>query len=515
LQIEAGHRPPEDAGRLREGVAALVRPLALSEEETLAMRYRHALCLYPYVADQRPGIGIFPPTGLEYVATAMKDHVGRISLVDLRHELRLAPLDKMVRFIEGEGVDLICISVGWKARYRKVCDYVAKLPSDRTIVVGGHEASLEVEDLLQRCPNVDAVVRGEGEQTIVEVADGRPWDEILGLSYRNNGSIVHNDNRPLHPIDGIVAPDRNLRRSRYVPVLRGSQLLSVQFDTILASRGCPYKCDFCSLTVNPLGQKRDYASRSVESVVEEIASSPAEFILFADDIFFLEPRKAEALCDQLIERGIKKRYGVQCRIEIFKFPRMLEKAYRAGFRVMLLGIESANDKILKQLHKGFTTDDVRKAFKVLRRFPFWYHAYFIYGIMGQTEEEMMAIPEFARELGVQSISLSLLRMDKFTPMRQEIENTPGYWISSNGYVYSKEFDKMRLRRIRNRIRNRFQYRPAQLARSLRALSECDVLTPAQAMTVALKAPVFAWDYAAHRCHKTVQRVRSFFKSSAE
>ncbi|MFQ5423953.1 MAG: B12-binding domain-containing radical SAM protein [Phycisphaerae bacterium] len=472
------------------------------------MTYRHALCLYPYVVDQRPGIGIFPPTGLEYIATALKGHVRRISLVDLRHERPLQPIRKMTRFIEREGVDLICICVGWRARYRQICEYLGQLPSRITTVVGGQEASNEVEDILRRCPNVDAVVRGEGEETIVELTDDRPWNEILGLSFKRNGSIVHNDNRPLPPIDSITPPDRSLRRSRYDPTLRGTRLLPLEFDTILASRGCPYKCDFCSLVINPLGQLRGYVSRSPQSVVDEIESSPARIILFADDIFFLEPRKAERLCDLLIERGIDKRYVVQCRIEVYKFPRMLEKAYRAGFRVFLFGIESASDRILKDIHKGFTTDDLRKAFEVLRRLPFWYHGYFIYGIIGQTEAEMLAIPSFARELGLHSISLSLLRMDKFTPMREKVERMPGYRISSNGYVYSEQFGKKELRRIRNRIRNDFQYRPAQLARTLRALNACDIISYRQMVRLSLLSPLVAWDTLQHRGRKVLRRRRA-------
>jgi anaerobic magnesium-protoporphyrin IX monomethyl ester cyclase len=473
------------------------------------MSYRHALCLYPYTVDQRPGIGIFPPTGLEYIATALKGHVDRISLIDLRHERALQRVERISGLILREGVDLLCINIGWRARYDKVCEYVAGLPADITTVVGGHEATEQVEDIFRRCPNVNAVVRGEGEKAIAELADGMPWEQVLGLSYRTaDGKIGHNDNRPLQPIDEIIPPDRSLRRTCYYPTLRGVRLLNVEFDTILASRGCPYKCEFCSLTMNPLGQKRDYVSRSAESVVAEIESTSADFILFADDIFFLEPRKVERLCDLLLERGIKKRYAVQCRIEVFRFPQMLEKAYRAGFRVLLLGIESASDRILKRMHKGFTTQQVREAFKVLRRFPFWYHGYFIYGNIGETEEEMLAIPEFARELGLHSIALSLLRVDKFTPWRKLVEDAPGYRIGRNGYVYSDRFDKHRLRRIRNRIRSDFQYRPAQIVRTVKALNDCSVVTYPQMLRLLALSPLGGWDYLLHRARKWYRRSRN-------
>ncbi len=464
------------------------------------MRYHHVLCLYPYPEDRSLIMGIFPPTGLEYVATALKGRVGRVSLVDLRYERWLQSPQKLHEFIHRE-VDLICISVTWKARYRKVCDYISQLPSDRTIVVGGREATENVEDIFQRCTNVDAVVRGEGEQTIQEIAEGRPWSQVLGLSHRQNGRIIHNPNRPLQPIEDITPPDRSLRRSRYFPVLRGIRLLPLEFDTILSSRGCPYKCKFCTFSLNPLGQKRDYVARSPESVVDEIEATRGKMIMFADDNLFIEPDRVERICDLLIERGIDKRYFANARLEVAKYPRMLEKAYRAGFRMLLLGIESASDRTLKQLGKGFTTGQVRDAFTVLRRFPFFYHAYFIYGNVGETEEEMMAIPEFARELGVHMITLSLLRVDKFTPLRRVVESTPGYWIGSRGRVYSQEFGRKGLVRIRNRIRHRFLYRPGQLAKMFSSLNSCEILTYRHIARLGLITPFLFLGYVAHRSRK--------------
>jgi len=463
------------------------------------MKYRHAMCLYPYKTDQNPGIGIFPPTGLEYVATALKGHVERISLVDLRHERDLQHIENIRRFIEDEGVDLIGVSFCWQGRYKKIIDYINQLPADRTIVVGGREATNNVEDIFRQCPNVDLVVRAEGEQTMVEIADGKPKEDILGLSYRGpDGSIVHNPHRPLQHIEDIAPPDRSLRRSQYFPVLRGLRLLPVEFDTILSSRGWPYKCKFCTFNLNPLGQKREYEARSPESVVDEIAASPARMIQFADDNFFVKPSRAEKICDLLIERGIKKIYSANARLEISKNPQLLEKAYRAGFRILLLGIESPTDRILKQLDKGFNSDQVREAFRVFRRFPFWYHGYFIYGNIGETEEEMLRIPDFAKELGLHAIGLSQLHMDKFTPLREVVESTPGYWISSNGHVYSREFDKKKLRQIRNKIRNRFWYRPGQIQKILITLHRTDVLTAGHLLRLGVLFPWLMWDYAAGR-----------------
>jgi len=416
----------------------------------------------------------------------------------------------MSEFIH-RGIDLICISISWRAQYKKVCDYISQLPSVPTTVVGGREATDNVENIFLRCPNVDVVVRGEGEQTIQELSDGRPWDQILGLSYRCNGKIIHNPNRPLQPIEDIAPPDRSLRQSRYFPVAYGIRLLPMEFDTVLGSRGCPYKCKFCTFSMNPLGQKRDYVARSPESVVDEIEASIGNRIIFADDNFFVKPDRIERICDLIIERGIDKHYFANARIEVAKYPHMLEKAYRAGFRVLLMGIESSSDRTLEQLGKGFNTSQIRDAFTVFRRLPFFYHAYFIYGNVGETEEEMMAIPEFAREIGVHMINLSRLRVDKFTPLRQLVESTPGYWISEKGNVYSKEFGRKRLSRIRRQIYNRF-YRPGQLVKMIKTVHNCDILTYWQIAKLGFVAPLFLLDYVARKSRKTFHRLRGNRKS---
>jgi anaerobic magnesium-protoporphyrin IX monomethyl ester cyclase len=470
------------------------------------MHYRHALCLYPYAKDQEPGLALFPPTGLEYIAAALKGRVGRISLIDLRHERDFQEPRRLAEFIRA-GVDLLCVSVYWKARYAQVCDFISRLPAGPQIIVGGRQASEEVDDVLQRCPNISAVVRGEGEQTVQEIAAGKAWEEILGVSYRRNGQIVHNPNRSLQPIDQIAPPDRRLRRCRYYPSMRGVRLLPVEFDTILGSRGCPYKCTFCTFSLNPLGQKRDYVARTVESVVDEIEASPAKIIMFADDNFFVLPERVERMCDLLLERRIDKLYFANARIELARYPRMLEKAWRAGFRMILLGLESANDRTLAQLHKGFTTRQVREAFTVLRRFPFFYHGYFIYGNVGESEQDMLDIADFAKDLGVHAIGLSKLRVDKFTPLREQIEATPGYTISSNGYIYSKDFDKKRLRKIRSRIHGRFTYRPSQLALFLTTLNDCRIVTYPQMARLGMMSPLFLLEYGERVARRAARRLR--------
>jgi anaerobic magnesium-protoporphyrin IX monomethyl ester cyclase len=419
------------------------------------MKYKHVLALDPYFGDGTAPMGIFPPTGLEYITTSIKDLVGKITLLDLRSETIYQDPKKLSDFIRAE-IDLVCISIGWETKFKKICDFVSQLPAGITTIVGGYKATLEVEYLFEHCPNIDMVVRGEGEEVIQQIVKGVPHKDILGLSYRENGSIVHNKIHPLPDVANIKFPDRSLRRHDYYVIQEGVRVSSHTFDTILSARGCPFKCKFCTFSLNPLGQKRSYTERPVESVIEELKTITADVVLFSDDNFFTNPRRSEQLCDLIIENNIKKIFLVQARVDIAKHPKILEKAEKAGFKIFLIGIESPHDRILGQLQKGITQQEVRDAFAVLTKFNFFLHGYFIYGNIGESEEEMLYIPKFAKELKLDSISFQKLRIEKYSPLKEVVENTPGYhYTRIGGPVYSDRYGLEELKRIRNRIRKEF------------------------------------------------------------
>jgi anaerobic magnesium-protoporphyrin IX monomethyl ester cyclase len=429
-------------------------------------KYKHALALNPYMGDGTAIMGTFPPTGLEYIAASMKGLVGKVTLLDLRHERAYQDPQVLSEFIRKE-IDLLCVSIRWQSQFTEVCNVVAQLPPEITTVVGGYQATLEVEHLLERYPNIDMVVRGEGEAVIRQIVSGVAYREIRGLSYRENGTIVHNEIHPLPEIASLPFPDRALRRHAYRFTQQGVRLTRHTFDTLLTTRGCPFKCKFCTFSLNPLGQKRRYSERPVESVIEELKGVTADAVLFSDDNFFNNPRRSEELCDRIIESKIQKSFVVQARIDMAKYPKLLDKAQQAGFKIFLIGIESPHDRILQQLQKGITQQQVRDAFAVLSRYDFYLHGYFIYGNIGETEEEMLYIPTFAKEIKLDSISFQKLRVEKFSPLKEVVEQTPGYHYDYiGGPVYSDCYGLKELRQIRNRIRSEFYDLPqiAHIAR---------------------------------------------------
>ena len=467
-------------------------------------KYKHVLALNPYFAHTTAIMGLFPPTGLEYIVASMKDLVGKVTQLDLRYEKVYQDPATLSAFIRRD-VDLVCVSIRWHTQFDRICDFVAQLPDEVPIVVGGYEATLEVEKLFERCPNIDMVVRGEGEEIIKQIVKGVPFEDIRGLSFRRNGQIVHNENQVLPDLAHIAYPDRSLRRHEYYWLQGGCRLSRQSFDTVLTTRGCPFKCKFCTFSLNPLGQKREYTERPIESVVEELKSITADIVLFSDDNLFTNLQRSEKLCDLIVENGIKKDFVVQARVDIAKHPRILDKAQRAGFKIFLLGVESPHDRILSQLQKGITQQVIRDSMAVLTQYNFLLHGYFIYGNIGETEEEMLYIAKFAQEVGLDTISFQKLRIEKFSPLKELVESTPGYHYERvGGHVYSDRYGREELKRIRGRISRAF-YTPGQLLRIAGKARRIGLVTTRDVVVPLLKLPVLLGSLAVGKAQKKKRR----------
>jgi len=467
-------------------------------------KYKHVLALNPYFGDSTALMGLFPPTGLEYIAASMKGLVGKLTLLDLRYERAFQAPKALSAFIRRE-IDLVCISVRWHTQFERILDFVAQLPGEITTVVGGYQATLDVEHVFERCPNVAAVVRGEGEEIVQQLVQGVPFEAIRGLSYRRDGRVVHNENQVLPDLAHIAYPDRSLRKHEYCWTQGGVRLSHLTFDTVLTTRGCPFKCKFCTFSLNPLGQKREYTERPVESVIEELKTVTADVVLFSDDNLFTNPARAERLCDLILQNGIRKTFVVQARIDVARQRRLLDKAWQAGFRVFLLGVESPHDRILGQLQKGITQQQIRDACAILTQYDFYLHGYFIYGNIGETEEEMLYIPKFAREIGLDSISFQKLRLEKFSPLKEVVEATPGYYYERiGGPVYSDRYGRAELKRIRDRIRSEF-YRVPQLLRIAGKAHRLGLVNGRDAAGMLLKLPFIVYGLAQSRAQKKKKR----------
>ena len=425
------------------------------------MIFKNVLCIYPYKQELKT-VNFLPPIGLEYIASAIKDLVETIKVIDLRYEEK--PLSSFI----DKDTDLVLISYNWHVEEDLLKDTINSIPEDITVVIGGRSATENVNELFEAIPRINGIARGDGEELVRELIQKGISPDIDGLSFRSNGKIVHNRNRRLEPVRSDLSPDRKLRRYKYMVKL-DKFVSDIQIDLMLGSRGCPYNCKFCDFKFNPLGEKRKWSTRTPESVVAEMKTIEADVVGFADDIFATDMDWTGSLCDLLIKEGIKKKYAVNARLEIAKRPDVLEKMYKAGFMAFFLGIESAYDKTLASMNKGFDTAKVRGYFKVLRQFNFIYHCYFIIGNIGETKEEMFNIVKFSHELGVDTLGLSILRATKYSPLKEMLKDYDNYHVDKeSGKVFSDMLSLEELQQIRRDINASFFTIP-QILRVLKKL----------------------------------------------
>lgn len=419
------------------------------------MRYKNVLCVYPYKKEVKT-IGFFPPLGLEYIASSIENLVESIKIIDMRRESK--PLSSFI----DDKTDLVLVSHNWGLEEEFVKTVINSIPKDITVVVGGRHATIYVNELFENMPRIDGIVRGDGEEIIGEIVQKGLSTDIDGLSFKPNGKVIHNRNRKLKPIQGDFYPNRKLRRYKYTISVDEFDS-GIEIDLISASRGCPFNCKFCDFSTNPLGKKRGWSCRTPESVVEEIKSIEAGVIVFVDDLFTHDLGWVERICDLLIKERVKKKYIINTRVSIAERPDILKKMYKAGFIFFMIGIESAQDKTLKAMNKGFTVKKIREYFTVLRRFNFIYNCYFIIGNIGETRDEMLEITGLSHGLGMDTIVLSLLRVSKYSPLIDEISRLDNYHIEeASGTVYSDMLSVKELKRIRRDVNASFFTLPAVL-----------------------------------------------------
>ena len=232
------------------------------------------------------------------------------------------------------------------------------------VVVGGHHVSLRPADALD--PAIDAVVVGEGEFALRELADclaaGGDPAGVPGLVLNRHGAQVPTAPRPLlRNLDALPLPARALTepwRARYYAAL-ASPLASVE-----TARGCPYRCDFCSVWRFYGGRIR---FKSPARVVQEVAAVDEATILFTDDNFLASPRRAAEIARLIRARGLRKAYNLQARSDtIVRHPELLAAWRELGLTTVVIGFEKPDQAALDGVNKHNSVANNEAALEVLR-----------------------------------------------------------------------------------------------------------------------------------------------------
>ena len=271
----------------------------------------------------------------------------------------------------------------------------------------GARAAVDAESALKSAPIVDFAARNEFDFTIKEIADGKDWKSIRGLTFRDaNGEIQNTADRDvLETMDSLPfvtqVYKRDLQVSRYfIGYLRHPYI------SLYTGRGCKSRCTFC-LWPQSVGGHR-YRTRSVGHVIEEIAWTKKAFpevkeFFFDDDTFTDDLPRAEAIARELGKLGVVWSCNAKANV-----PRAALKVMRDnGLRLLLVGYETGNQQILYNIKKGMRIDVAKRFAKDCRELGVTIHGTFIMGLPGETQETIKETIEFAKEVNPHTLQVSL------------------------------------------------------------------------------------------------------------
>jgi hopanoid biosynthesis associated radical SAM protein HpnJ len=278
-------------------------------------------------------------------------------------------------------------------------------PKLKIAFVGPHVSVLP-ERALRDCSAIDFVVRREFEYATVEFAQGKPLSEILGVSYRKNGEIVHNPDRPL--LDNLDAlPDVTDIYKRDMDVRRYNvPFLLHPFVSLYTTRGCPAQCTFCLWPQTLIGHA--WRKRSTDAVVRELAKAKEYWpfvkeFFFDDDTFNIQKARTIELCEKM--KPLKLTWS--CTSRVTTDYDTLKAMREAGCRLLIVGYESGDPQILKNIKKGATVERARQFTKDAHSLGLKIHGDFILGLPGETRETIRRTIDFAKELDVETIQVSV------------------------------------------------------------------------------------------------------------
>jgi hopanoid biosynthesis associated radical SAM protein HpnJ len=281
----------------------------------------------------------------------------------------------------------------------------AAKPSLKIAFVGPH-VTTQPEESLMASEAIDFVTHKEFDYTVTEFASGMPLEEIKGVSFRKDGKIVHTEKRlPIENLDALpwVTPiyKRDMDYTRYnVPFLLHPYI------SFYTTRGCPAKCTFCLWPQTFDGHM--WRQRSVDDVAKEVKHALELFpdvkeIFFDDDTFTIGKERVLALCEKFKPLN----FTWSCTSRVHVDLETLQAMRAAGCRLFIVGFESGNPQILKNIKKGASVEQAREFMKNCKKAGIVVHGDFIIGLPGETRETIEESLQFAKELDCETIQVSI------------------------------------------------------------------------------------------------------------
>ncbi len=294
--------------------------------------------------------------------------------------------------------DLLGISI-WTGAYHSAQNIVSiakKFNPQLSVIAGGIHPTLLPTETLEENPGVDYVICGEGEETILQLVSAivakAGIEDISGIYFRKNGSIIHTPPRPyIENLDSLLFPD-------FSSVVDGEFYSPDAFSGIITSRGCPYSCIYCA---SHLLWGKKVRFRSPENVVDEIIQRinfyQVKNLRFHDDSFALDKERALRISDLIIEKGLKINWQCDTRADLID-ETLLQKMKLAGCRQINIGVESGSKRILESIGKNISLQQIRNAVRMIKSAKINIAMYFMAGFPGETADDIRATISLMKEL---------------------------------------------------------------------------------------------------------------------
>ncbi|MBU4263821.1 MAG: B12-binding domain-containing radical SAM protein [Proteobacteria bacterium] len=350
--------------------------------------------------------------GLAMVSAAMKAAGRQVTLYDA-YAYNLTPR-KILQYVVQQNPDVIGLTlytVGLARTLDFIADMKSLLPKVK-IVVGGPHATAESRTLLANNKDIDIAVIGEGEETFVELvkvlAEGDDLKNVDGIAYKDTSGevIVNKDRSPIENLDTLPFADwDSLPMARYW----SGHTNKKNYVNLVANRGCAYSCIFCGSKIT-LGRK--VRQRSIDSIIAELKFLHKQHhvrqIMFSDSTFNLDDKWLNDFCHRLLSESLSFKWECNIRGNLLRRD-TLRLMKKAGCFHLFMGVESADNDMLKRMNKGETIEQLQKAIEILDEEKMRASYGFIMGLPGESEASLRKTIDFVKGLnkrGIYSCSLA-------------------------------------------------------------------------------------------------------------
>jgi radical SAM superfamily enzyme YgiQ (UPF0313 family) len=378
------------------------------------------------------------PLGLAYLHTHLEQNSNHEVRTHFLNNVNIEMCTNSIKKqIEAFGPDVIGISIMTHSRISsfRIIEYINEEYPDIKVILGGIHPTIMWEQLARNYPETIIVI-GEGELTFADLLERieakEPIDKVRGIAYFDGEEVVKTEERDLiDDLDILPAPKHEIF------LFEGKTVAN-----LLTSRGCPFKCNFCVLDSVSLRTVRFRSAENVCDEIEEVLNMcpTIKIIWLHDDAFMINKKRTEALCNEIIRRGIKTTFTCSARYRPVSrdLVKLMEKA---GFNHVLFGLESGATKVMAGMKKGITKDHIRYATSLFAESNIKTTAFLISGLPGETEETINETIDFIQEMqynnylyyddiGVCSIYPGA---EVYTIAKEKKLEVPGYGVIDDDY----------------------------------------------------------------------------------